>query len=340
MTSPSPTGADMLLAVAAEAGVDVCFANPGTTEMDLVSALDRTPGIRPVLGLFEGVVTGAADGYGRMTGRPALTLLHLGPGLANGIANLHNARRAHSPVVNLVGDHAGWHLGADAPLTSDIAAIAGAVGAVVTPTGVDELGASVRAAIDQASGPPAGVATVVLRQDLAWSEAPGVAPPAQVEHHVPSVDEVAVSAAIERLSNAPATTAVIVGGDGLTDAGVRAASRIAAATGAAVWAEMFSSRIERGGGLPTIKAVPYFPEAATEALTSVEHAVLVGTKAPVAFSATPTSRVSSCRKAARSSKSVPRAIPHPQRSGRSRTGSGLPRSLRLRSSGRPDRPAG
>src|ERR671937_1992230 len=118
------TGAEAVLRTAAAAGIEVCFANPGTTEMPLVNALDRVPSIRPVLGLFEGVCSGAADGYARMSGRPALTLLHLGPGLANALANLHNARRAHSPVVNLVGDHATWHRDADAPLTSDIASLA------------------------------------------------------------------------------------------------------------------------------------------------------------------------------------------------------------------------
>src|SRR5262249_14545571 len=117
-------GAESLIHTALGAGVDVCFANPGTTEMPLVAALDAVPGMRAVLGLFEGVCTGAADGYARMAGKPAMTLLHLGPGLANGLANLHNARRARSPVVNVVGDHATWHLAADAPLTSDIVSLA------------------------------------------------------------------------------------------------------------------------------------------------------------------------------------------------------------------------
>ena len=98
------TGAESLVRTALDGGVEVCFANPGTTEMPLVTALDSVPGMRAVLGLFEGVCTGAADGYARMRGKPAMTLLHLGPGFANGLANLHNARRAHSPVVNVVGD--------------------------------------------------------------------------------------------------------------------------------------------------------------------------------------------------------------------------------------------
>ena len=122
------TGALSLVNTALRAGVEVCFANPGTTEMPIVVALDRIPGMRVVLGLFEGVCSGAADGWARMTGRPAATLLHLGPGLANGLANLHNARRARTPVVNWIGDHATRHLAFDAPLTSDIAALTGSVG--------------------------------------------------------------------------------------------------------------------------------------------------------------------------------------------------------------------
>src|SRR5690348_8239823 len=124
-------GAEALIQTALNCGVDVCFANPGTTEMPLVAALDAAPRMRAVLALFEGVVTGAADGYARMAGRPALTLTHLGPGFANGIANLHNARRAHTPMVNVIGDHATWHLAADAPLTSNIESLAKPVSAWV-----------------------------------------------------------------------------------------------------------------------------------------------------------------------------------------------------------------
>ena len=123
-SDPASSGAATVLKAAASCGVTVCFANPGTTEMPFVGALDTPVGVRAVLGLFEGVCTGAADGYGRMLGKPALTLLHLGPGLANGLANLHNARRARTPIVNLVGDHASWHLKYDAPLTSDIESLA------------------------------------------------------------------------------------------------------------------------------------------------------------------------------------------------------------------------
>ena len=170
-------GAESLLQTARAAGIDVCFANPGTTEMPLVAALDAVPGIRPVLGLFEGVCTGAADGYGRMTGRPALTLLHLGPGLANGLANLHNARRAHTPVVNLVGDHTSWHRGADSPLESDISALARSVSSWVrTSRDAASLASDLCDAVAAASRPPGQVATLVVPADHQSQVAHGPAP--------------------------------------------------------------------------------------------------------------------------------------------------------------------
>ena len=150
-------GAESLVRTAAAAGVDVCFTNPGTTEMQLVAALDSVPGVRAVLGLFEGVCTGAADGYGRMTGRPALTLLHLGPGFANGIANLHNARRAHTPVVNLIGDHPTWHVANDPPLASDIESLASPVSKWLrTSKRARDLGSDLADAVAAALSPPTG----------------------------------------------------------------------------------------------------------------------------------------------------------------------------------------
>src|SRR5262245_18471166 len=166
------TGAESLLRTAAAAGVRVCFANPGTTELPLVAALDRVPEVRAVLGLFEGVCTGAADGYGRMAGRPALTLLHLGPGLANGAANLHNARRARTPVVNLVGDQATWHRSVDAPLTTDIAALAGTVsGWVRECRSAADLPGDMAAAL--AAAAPGQVATLIVPHDLQRQPADG-----------------------------------------------------------------------------------------------------------------------------------------------------------------------
>src|SRR5512136_2474810 len=166
------TGAQSLVNTALRAGVEVCFANPGTTEMPMVVALDRVPGIRVVLGLFEGVCTGAADGWARMTGRPATTLLHLGPGFANGIANLHNARRARTPVVNWIGDQATRHLEFDAPLTSDIAALAGNVGWTRTVQSAHEMAEASLAAVVAALGPPGCVASLIIPADCLWQPGP------------------------------------------------------------------------------------------------------------------------------------------------------------------------
>jgi hypothetical protein len=166
-------GAEALIRTAAACGVELCFANPGTTEMHLVAALDAAPGVRAVLGLFEGVVTGAADGYARLAGKPALTLLHLGPGFANGIANLHNARRAHSPIVNLIGDQATWHLAADAPLTSDIESLARPVSRWVRKSATAAaLPGDLADAVAAARNGAGGVATLIVPADCAWSDAP------------------------------------------------------------------------------------------------------------------------------------------------------------------------
>ncbi len=273
-------GAESALHTARAAGIDLCLANPGTTEMPLVAALDAVPGIRAVLGLFEGVCTGAADGYARMTGRPALTLLHLGPGFANGIANLHNARRARTPVVNLVGDHATWHLDADAPLTSDIVSLASPVSAFVRTTRTArELPGDVAAALAAACEPPGGGATLVVPADCQWEEAGGPAPVA-VPGAPAAPDADAVAAAAEALGE---RAALLLGGAALSARGQRAAARAAGARGARVIAETFWSRMERGAGLPALERLPYFPEQALESLRAVTDLVLVGATDPVAF---------------------------------------------------------
>ncbi|MCG8590972.1 MAG: acetolactate synthase large subunit [Proteobacteria bacterium] len=274
-------GAESLIRTSVDAGVDVCFANPGTTEMPLVLALDRVPGMRSVLGLFEGVCTGAADGYGRMTGRPALTLLHLGPGFANGIANLHNARRARTPVVNVIGDHASWHLDADAPLTSDIESLARPVSSwVERSASAEALGSDVARAIEAARRPPGGVATVIAPQDAQWEDVSGpAAAPKFVEPASPDRDAVAATAAALRAGGA----VVLLGAGGLAEAGVRAAGRLVAGTGCRVLLETFPSRVERGAGLPAIERLPYFPEQASEALAGASAVVLAGALDPVAF---------------------------------------------------------
>jgi len=195
---------------ARDAGIDVCFANPGTTEMPLVAAMDSVPGFRAILGLFEGVCTGAADGYGRMTDRAAMTLLHLGPGLANGIANLHNARRAGSPVVNLVGDHTTSHAAYDAPLTSDILSLARPVsGWVHTNGSAKELAADFAAAVAAAVGPPSQVATLIIPADCQWEAAEGPVPIRPSGG--PRVDGARVEAAAKALHAAERPTLLLGG---------------------------------------------------------------------------------------------------------------------------------
>src|SRR5262249_51929079 len=168
-------GAHALIRVLVACGVDPCFMNPGTSEMHFVAALDDVPEMHSVLALFEGVATGAADGYGRMAGRPAATLLHLGPGLGNGLANLHNARKARTPIVNIVGDHATYHKQFDAQLESDIETVARNVSTFVRWSAKpDEVGADAADAIAAACGPPGQVATLVLPADVSWSDGGGV----------------------------------------------------------------------------------------------------------------------------------------------------------------------
>lgn len=274
-------GATHALETALAAGVDVCFANPGTTEMDLVGALDTVSGVRSVLCLFEGVVTGAADGYARIAGRPALTITHLGPGFANGIANLHNARRAHSPVVNLIGDHATWHLPADAPLSSDIESLASPVSRFVRRSATPEaFGLDVRDAISAALGPPSGVATVIVPQDAAWGEI-SVPPPTAVRT-TRSVDGAAVDRAAKRLRSEGERGAVLVGGN-VTTKCLDALAAIRQATGCRVLADTFVPKIQLGRGTHVVDTLPYFPEQASGELASLAFVAFAGTRAPVAF---------------------------------------------------------
>ncbi|HEX6525896.1 MAG TPA: acetolactate synthase large subunit, partial [Streptosporangiaceae bacterium] len=277
------TGAEALLGAAVLAGAQVCFANPGTTEMPLVAALDSVTGIRAVLGLHENVCTGAADGYARMTGRPAMTLLHLGPGLANGLSNLHNARRAHSPVVNVVGDHASWHLPADPPLASDIAALAGTVGAYHQVRDRTAIASATRDAI-RAAIERRGVSTLVVPADFLLEPArdcPCAEPQGQIT--LGSVGGDRIEAAARQLREAGPRGVLLLGGAGLTRQGQRAAGKISAATGAALYSETFPARAERGGGLPAIDRLPYFPEAAIDKLRDANAVILAGAAEPVAY---------------------------------------------------------
>lgn len=273
-------GAEAIVSTAVAAGMDVCFANPGTTELNLVAALDSVPGSRAVLGTFEGVCTGAADGYARMADRPAWTLLHLGPGFANGAANLHNARRARSPVVGVVGDQASWHQAADAPLTTDIAGLAAPVSDWVGTTsspldaGADFAGAAVRAATGR-------VATLLVPADHAWGEGKP-APTPDVSLRRPAPVGEAVTAAATALRQARRPLLLLGGAGGRTD-GVRAAAAVAEATGAELLVETFPPRLERGAGLPAPAKLAYVPDAAGEQLADHDVIVLAGARAPVTF---------------------------------------------------------
>ncbi|MFL5366697.1 MAG: acetolactate synthase large subunit, partial [Myxococcales bacterium] len=275
------TGAEAVLRTAAAAGVEVCFANPGTTEMALVSALDDVP-IRAVLGLFEGVCSGAADGCARMSGRPAMTLLHLGPGFANAIANLHNARRARSPVVNLVGDHATWHRAADAPLTSDIVSLARPVSRWVRESrGAAGVAQDAAEAIAAAQEAPGGVATLIRPSDCQAREVPGpVQPISALPARRVSADTVErIAAQMRGRDNA----ALFLGAKALSARGQMAAARVARATGSRLISETFPARFERGGTLPAVDRLPYFPEWVMSFLEGVRTLILAGATEPVAF---------------------------------------------------------
>ncbi|UVS97750.1 acetolactate synthase large subunit [Burkholderia glumae] len=276
------SGASVVLTTARDAGVGVCFANPGTTEMPFVGALDTVAGVRPILGLFEGVCTGAADGYGRMAGKPAMTLLHLGPGHANGIANLHNARRARTPILNIVGDHTRAHLKYDAPLTSDIESLARPVSVWYRSVARDtDLATDTADAIAAAMGAQRGVATLVLPVDLQSARIRGGASPAVVRPAAASFDPERVERVADLLLGGDRAV-LLLGQRALSARGQRAAARIAAATGAACFSETFPARAERGGGLPDIDRLPYFPEPALAALAG-RRVVLAGALAPVTY---------------------------------------------------------
>ena len=279
-------GADALLRTLASSGIDVCFANPGTSELHLTSALDRVPDIRPVLVLAEAVASGAADGFARMTGRPATTLLHLGPGLANAFANLHNARRAGSAIVNLVGDHPAAHRRLDPPLASDIEALARVVSRWVdTVAGPDDMARAAADAVRAAQGPPTGIATLVIPADASWGdarlpEAPASVPPAS------HFDATRVEAAA-RLLRGTEPTSLLVGGEALSLRGARAASRIANASGARLFCTTFTARQTRGAGNVLVERLPYFPEMVLQLLAGTRHLVLAGATPPVGFFAYP-----------------------------------------------------
>jgi acetolactate synthase-1/2/3 large subunit len=282
----SMNGAESLVHTLLASGVDTCFANPGTSEMHFVAALDRIPGMRCVLGLFEGVVTGAADGYARMAGKPAATLLHCGPGLANGLANLHNARRANVPVVNCVGDQASQHRPLDAPLTADTEGFARGVSAWVrTARRAEDVGADAAVAVQAARTAPGQVATLILPSDTCWNPGGRVAAPLPVPAPATVAPETVRD--IARLLRRGGNVLLMLGNAALRARPLADAHRIAEATGARLIAPQSNARIERGRGRHPIDRVPYPVDIALAALAEVRHVVLVGAREPVGFFAYP-----------------------------------------------------
>jgi acetolactate synthase-1/2/3 large subunit len=289
VTDGMPTtmnGAESLVRTLVAGGVEVCFTNPGTSEMHFVAALDRVEGMRCVLFLFEGGATGAADGYARMADRPASTLLHLGPGLANGLANLHNAKKARTPVVNIVGEHATYHREYNAPLTSDIEGLARPMSSWVhTGMSAAEIGSDGAAAIAAARTAPGQVATLILPANTAWDPGKGIAPVPPVPERAKAEDAAIAAAAAALSSGEPVL--LHLGDHAVRGAGRVIADRIARKTGATLMAMTSNARIDRGAGTVPIERLPYPIDQAIEALKSFRHIILIGATQPVGFFAYP-----------------------------------------------------
>ncbi len=279
-------GAESLIRTLLAGGVDVCFTNPGTSEIHLVAALDRIPEVRCVLGLFEGVVTGAADGYARMAEKPASTLLHLGPGLANGLANLHNASRAHVPIINLVGQHPASHLPYDTPLVSDVEGIAKPYSKWLrTSRSSAEIGRDAVEALIAARTAPGQIATLIVPADVSWSEGGSIAPiPAVAKPPLPDTKTVEHAASMLRSG---LRTAILMDGNALYGEGLVTAGRIAAATGAKLLAPYPITRLQRGAGIASVDRVQYVLELGIEQFKEFRQLILVGAQAPVAYFAYP-----------------------------------------------------
>jgi acetolactate synthase I/II/III large subunit len=279
-------GGESLVCTLSAGGIDACFTNPGATEMHIVAALERQREIRCVLGLFEGVVTGAADGYARMAEKPASTLLHLGPGLANSLANLHNASRAHVPLVNIVGQHATFHLQHDTPLTSDIEALARPYSKWLrTSRCVSEIGRDTAEAMVAAHTQPGQIATLIVPADVAWSEGGEIGKFPPLPSAPMPATETIQHAAVMLYSGF--RTGIILAGNALYGKGLATAGRIAAATKAKLLAPYPFARIERGAGAAIVDRIPYVPNQASEFLKEFRQLILIGAQAPVAYFAHP-----------------------------------------------------
>ena len=284
--SKQMNGAESLVRTLVAGGVDTCFANPGTSEIHLVAALDGVPEMRCVLGLFEGVVTGAADGFARMAEKPGCTLLHLGPGLANGLANLHNASRAHVPIVNIVGQHARDHLRYNTPLQSDVEGIARPYSKWLrTSSAVSELGCDAVEAITAARTAPGHIATLIVPADIAWGEGGALASlPALPQPPVPKAATIERATAMLRSG---LQTAILVSGNALYGKGLLSAGRIATATGARLLTPYPLTRLHRGAGILSVDRVQYVLEQGIEQFKDFRQLILVGSQPPVAYFAYP-----------------------------------------------------
>ena len=293
-------GAEVVVETLLRNGVDMMFANPGTTEMGIVEALDTVPGMQAILGLHENVVTGGADGYGRMTGRASATLLHLGAGLANGVANLHNARRAGTPILNIIGEMATWHRDADPLLNMDIAGLAGTVSSfVTTPNTTAAVATATNDCLDATRRNKAGassIATLILPHDCAREPAPSSQ--VAVDSDAGRSFEVTLSVAkaegdaqlldvtekaLQALRQGGAKTCLFVGGQGLWKGAIEAAGEVAALTGAVLFCENAFPRIDRGGDLPKVQRLAYFPSDAKKDLAKFTTIVFLGARVPVAM---------------------------------------------------------
>ena len=278
-------GAEALVATAVSAGIEICFANPGTTELPLVMALDSVPGLRSILCLHENVATGAAGGYGRMAKKPAMCLLHLGVGLANGLTNLHNARRAFTPVLNVIGNHATWHLPADPLLATDVESLAHTVSDYVeTSLGATTVAFDVVDVIEAAMANGGCVATLIVPHDAQIGEASDAVPVRRVPANQTYSARRILQAAKALKSG---KSALLLGGDALSELGIKLAGRIAAIGGADLLCDTFFARMERGGDLPSPTKLPYFPDEALELTRRYECVIVAGTRRPVAFFGNP-----------------------------------------------------
>lgn len=284
--SEKMNGAESVVKTLAASGVDTCFTNPGTSEMHLVAALDRTSEIRCVLALFEGAVTAAADGYARMTGKAACTLLHLGPGLANGLANLHNAARAHVPLLNIAGQHPAEHLRFETPLASDVEGIARPYSNWLRTTkSALEAGRDAAQAVAACYEPPGHIATLILPADAAWGEGAIVAQ--ALAPKKPAMPPTETIEAIARSLRSESPAAFVLGGNALYGKGLAAASRVAAACNAKLFSPYPFTRMQRGAGAAVVDRLPYVPQQAADTLKDFKRLILVGVVEPRAYFASP-----------------------------------------------------